>query len=332
MVRFGIAGFGLHAVKRLMPGFRRAQRSTVVALSRRDAEKARASAREYGIPHAFASIADLCRCAEVDAVFVATPNASHLPDVLTAVRCRKPVLVEKPMGLNADECRQMIEASARANVALGVAQIFRFCESTNRVRQRIAAGDIGRVAMARAEFAYPGRGHARTWINDAAIAGGGPIADVGVHCIDALRFMLGDEVVSIGARGHGDEDSRQLEASAALALEFRGGAVGAVLVSMRAAYQTPFEIVGEAGVLRADDGLSVEQPVTIELRRDGKVVEREQVSNEAAYARQVDAFADTVEHGTPFPVPGEEGWRNQVILDAAYRSLRNGQIESVAFD
>src|SRR5512146_2266091 len=78
VVRFGIAGFGLHAVKRLMPGFRQAQRSTVVALSRRDPERARASAAEYGIPFAFTSVEELCRAPEVDAVFVATPNSSHL--------------------------------------------------------------------------------------------------------------------------------------------------------------------------------------------------------------------------------------------------------------
>ncbi len=101
MVRFGIAGFGLHAVRRLMPGFEKAKNCAVTALTRRDADRARESAREYGITHAFTSTADMCACPDVDAVFVATPDAMHLADVEAAARHGKPILVEKPMAMNA---------------------------------------------------------------------------------------------------------------------------------------------------------------------------------------------------------------------------------------
>jgi predicted dehydrogenase len=87
--------------------------------------------------------------------------------------------------------------------------------------------------------------------------------------------------------------------------------------------------VGETGVLRADDGLNVERPITLQLRRGETVVETESISNQLAYARQVDTFAAAVEGGTEFPIPGEEGWQNQQILDAAYRSLKSGRIEEV---
>src|ERR1700757_761607 len=200
MVRFGIAGFGLHAVRRLMPGFALARGCQVTALSRRDMAAARASAAQYKIPLAFDSVADLCRSPEVDAVFVATPNALHLSDVMMAIAHGKPVLCEKPMGMNAGECKQMVEAARAAKVPLGVAQVFRFEDSTVRLRERIAAGQIGRPIFARSEFSYPGKNHARTWLNDAKIAGSGPIGDVGVHCIDALRYVLQDEVVRVFAR------------------------------------------------------------------------------------------------------------------------------------
>src|SRR5512144_2377383 len=133
MVRFGIIGFGLHAVRRLMPGFRRAKKSTVTALSRRDIAKARESAREYGIPLAFDSVADLCCSPQVDAVFVTTPNVCHFADVMMALECGKPALCEKPMAMNAQEARDMVEAARRAGVPLGVAQVFRFCDSTRRI-------------------------------------------------------------------------------------------------------------------------------------------------------------------------------------------------------
>ena len=329
MIRFGIAGFGLHAVRRLMPGFALARNCKVVALSRRDSDQAREAAARYGIPHVFASTVELARCPEVDAVLVTTPNACHLQDVLMAVAARKQVLCEKPMGMNADECRQMVEAARHADVLLGVAQVFRFEDSTARFRERVAAGAIGRPIFARAEFSYPASGHARTWLYNRSLAGGGPIADVGVHCIDALRYILQDEPRRVSAVGRPDEGSGDVEAAAALTLEFHRGTLATVLVSTRAHYRTPLEIVGDAGVLRAADALNVERPVQMELWRDGRLVAEETVSNQLAYARQVDSFAAAVEGQEVFPVPGREGWQNQIILDAAYQSLSSGKSEEV---
>ncbi len=160
------------------------------------------------------------------------------------------------------------------------------------------------------------------------IAGGGPVADVGVHCIDALRFILQDEVLRVSAREIAGRPS-EVEAGAALLLEFSRGTLATVTVSFRAEYRTPIEMIGESGVARADDALNVDRPIQLELRRGGAVVETHTVSNHLAYARQVDAFAAAVGGKTEFPIPGEEGWRNQQILDAAYRSMRSGQTENV---
>jgi 1,5-anhydro-D-fructose reductase (1,5-anhydro-D-mannitol-forming) len=329
MIHFGIAGFGLHAVRRLMPGFALAKNCKVVALSRRDAQKARDAAAQYGIPHVFGSTEELCRCPEVDAVLVTTPNACHLADVLTAVGLGKPVLCEKPMGMNADECRRMVDTARKAGALLGVAQVFRFEESTKRLRERIAASEIGKPVFARAEFSFPANHHARTWINDRSIAGGGPISDVGVHCVDALRNILQDEVQRVTAIGRSDERSGDVEAVAILTLEFRRGTLATVLVSTRAQYRTPLEFVGADGVLRADDGLTVDRPIVIELWRDRQMVATETVSNHLAYAQQVDSFAKAVEGSQRFPVTGEEGWQNQIILDAAFQSIASGKSEEV---
>ena len=126
-----------------------------------------------------------------------------------------------------------------------------------------------------------------------------------------------------------DAESKDVEAAAALTLEFARGTLGAVLVSTRADYRTPIEFIGEGGVLRADDGLTVDRPITLHLRRNSSVVESETIFNQYAYARQVDMFAAAVQREAAFPVPGEEGWQNQEILDAALRSLKSGKMEEV---
>ena len=330
MVRFGIIGFGLHAEKRMMPAFSKVRNCQAVALSRRTMEKAQQSAKKWSIPVAFDSASELARSPEVDAVFVTTPNSRHLPDVLTAISAGKPVLCEKPLAMNAGECRQMVEAADQAKVPFGVAHVFRFEESVNRLRQRVASGQIGTPLFARSEFSFPGGSdHPRKWLYDMTVAGGGPIADIGVHCIDALRYILQDDVAKVSASGMHDKLSGQMEAAAALALEFSKGTLAACLVSYRAAYRTPMEIVGTEGVLFADDCLNVERPIEIQLRKEQKIVETETVSNQSAYAMMLDSFADSLEGKGTFPVPGVEGWKNQEILDAAYRSLRSASKETV---
>ena len=329
MINFGIIGFGLHAAKRVMPGFALATNCRVSALSRRDMAKAKESARQHNIPLAFDSAEKLCRSPQVDAVFITTPNACHLEDVLVAAACGKPILCEKPMAVNADQCRQMVEAARKAEVLLGVAQVFRFEESTAWLRQKLSAGQIGKLVFARSEFSFSAsHGHARTWIHDPVVSGGGPVADVGVHCVDTLRFILQDEVLRVSAR-ESPGNAGEVEAGASMVLEFSRGTLATVAVSFLAEYRTPLELVGETGVLWADNALTVEHPINLELRRLGAVVESQTVSNRLAYALQVDAFANAVEGKAEFPISGEEGWRNQEILDAAYRSMKSGRTEAV---
>ncbi len=326
MIRFGIVGFGRHAVKRLMPGFRQAQRCRVTALSRRDLHLARESAREYGIEHAFASARELCASPDVDAVFVTTPDALHMADVLEAVRHRKPVLCEKPMARSAAEAGAMVSAAREAGVVLGVAHVMRFEESVKLFRNEIAAGKIGQPQMARADFLAPLLSSTRSWINDPKLATGGPLADVGVHCIDTLRFVLGKEVVAVSARAHYDQHW-VVEAAGAMLLEFEGGVLATVSVSARSAYRTFLEVAGDTGALSAVNGLSVEQRPTVELRRALELIESREVCNANAYAAQVDAFAAALEEGREFEIPGEEGLRNQFVLDAVFRSVKSGRTE-----
>ena len=309
-----------------MPGFAKAKNCRVTALTRRDAERARETARDHGITHSFTSTAEMCACPDVDAVFVATPDAMHLADVLDVTRYGKPMLVEKPMAMNAAEAEQMVGAARSAGVMLGVAHVMRFEQSVRWFRERIASGAIGRPVLARGVFVAPLLQSARTWINDPTLATGGPLADVGVHCFDTLRFVLGEEVDTVMAQAHHDSNW-VLEASGTTLFQFSGGTLGTMSVSARAPYQTLLEVIGEDGLLSAVNALNVEHPVTLELRRGFDAAEKTEVSNANAYTAQVEAFAEAIESGKPFIIPGEEGLQNQKILDAIFRSVKTGRTE-----
>jgi predicted dehydrogenase len=334
MVRYGILGFGHHGERRLAPAFERAQNSQLTGIWRRNQERARENAQHFNIAHVFDSPEELCASSAVDAVFVASPDALHCDHALVALRHGKAVLCEKPMAMTAAEASRMVSAARTAGRAFGVAQNFRYNPSLQKMRALVAEGAIGAPVFASAHFCFLSRNSPRTWIDDSGMACGGPIGDVGIHAIDALRFLLQQEVVAVSTLARADQmqppsAERELEESAAITLEFSRGLLASVHVSFRAQYRTLVEVVGESSVLTAESGLNVDRPVAIVHHAGGKVVDEEVVSNSDAYSYMLDAFSASVEGSGVFASPGEDGLQNQRILDAAFRSWHSGCRERI---
>ena len=344
-VRFAILGFGLHAIKRLVPAFAAAEHAQLVGLWRRDQAAARKNAADFNLPHAFATREALCSSPVVDAIFITSPDALHHDDVLLAAAHGKAILCEKPLAMNAAEALAMQHAAERAGVLLGVAQNMRWNRVLIEMRDRLAAGQIGTPQLARAQFCYNGTRSPRRWIADGALACGGPIGDVGVHCLDALRFVLDRDITSLQTLALGDPSYHQLEAIASLqgvapprpglpvgnltVGNLAGGCLVNVTVSALAAYRTQLEILGSDGALLCENALTTDQPVTLELRRGGKLEEQRTIDNAGSFSRMLDSFADAVQGGAPFPSTAASGVTNMHLLDAAYRGASSGHTEPV---
>ena len=329
-MRFGILGFGHHAAKRLMPAFRGTEVAKLGGLWRRDQRKAASDAAQFGISHVFSSAQELCSSPEIDAVFVVSPDALHHEHVLLALAAGKPVLCEKPLAMNSSEAEEMLAAAQAADVLFGVAQNMRYNLAIDLMRRWIAEGRIGKPQLAHAQFCYESSKSPRTWINDPTLALGGPIGDVGIHCIDALCYVLGDSVASISTLAHRDADSGEVESHAVMSLAFRSGVVGTVTTTTRAAYRTLLEVVGERGSLSCEGAMTVDQPVSLVQREKDAVVLEQPVSNADAFSRMLDGFAEAAAGGgVPYRASGEEGLINQRVLDAAYRSWRTGLVQTL---
>ena len=329
-VRFAIFGFGHHAQRRLLPAFAASREAVLAGAWRRDGEALRKNCTEAGIAHGFGSREEMCASPEVDAVFITSPDARHRDDALLAFSHRKAVLCEKPVAMNAAEAGELAAAAAEAGVLYGVAQNFRWNRTLEWMREQVIAGRIGDPQMARAEFAYPAQNAPRRWIADASLACGGPIADVGVHCIDALRFVLEREVETVSTLARKDDRSGDVEAMASLQMEMSGGVLATVTTSARAVYRTLVEITGSEGVLTSESGLTVDRPVDVEVRRGGEMVERRTFHNGDGYIRMLDSFAQAFRGGKSFAASGTDGVTNMRVLDAAYASWRSGRRETVA--
>jgi 1,5-anhydro-D-fructose reductase (1,5-anhydro-D-mannitol-forming) len=326
-VRFAILGFGHHAVRRLVPAFAKSERAVLTGMWRRDAAAAAQNCAELGIPHCFATREDLCASPEVDVVFITSPDSMHRDDMLVALRHGKAVLCEKPLSMNAAEAEEMAAAAQAAGLLFGVGQNFRYNRSLEWLRDKVREGAIGEPQLAHALYAYPAKSAPRKWIADPTLACGGPIADVGVHCMDALRYVLEREISSITTLARMDEGT--VDAVASLQLEMTGGLYASVSVSARAAYRTLVEVTGSDGVLIAENGLTVDRPVELMLRRAGQLVETTTVENGDGYVRMLDSFAAAYRGEGTFAASGEDGVKNMRALDAAYKSWRSGVRELV---
>jgi predicted dehydrogenase len=328
-VRFAILGFGLHAVRRLLPAFAESEKTQLVGMWRRDQAAAKQNCADHKIAHCFASAEELCASPDVDAVFITSPDAMHHADTLLALRNGKAVLCEKPVAMNAAQACEMEQAANAAGVLYGVAQNFRYNRSLEWIREQLQAGKLGTLQFAHAQFDYPADRAPRKWIKDPSLACGGPIGDVGVHCIDALRYVLGEEVESTSTLATKSQPQDQVEATAALQMQMTGGILANVTVSARTPYRTLIEITGSEGVLIAENGLTVDRPIEIVLRRGGDVVETATVNNADSYTRMLNAFAEAMHGGKPFAATGADAIRNMAILDAAFRSWKTGQRETL---
>ena len=329
VVRFAILGFGHFAGRRLAPAFVHSQHTTLTGIWRRDAAAAAKDCAEFKIPRSFATREELCSSPDVDVVFVTSPDSMHKDDTLLAIRHGKAVLCEKPLAMNAADAAEMAAAARAAGLVFGVGQNCRYSRSLEWLREQVRSGSIGEPQLATAFYSYPANLSPRRWIMDAELACGGPVGDVGVHCIDALRFVLQQEVTRVQMFARRTDLSGGVEASASLNLEMTGGIYANLGVSAHALYRSAIEITGTNGVLIAENVFGLDGPVDLVLRRGGAVVETVTVENRDVYARMLDGFAEAYQGQAKFAASGDDGVKNMRVLDAAYRSWRSGGPEAV---
>jgi predicted dehydrogenase len=321
-VRYGIAGFGRFAERAIAPAIRVSANSELVALQKRSLADARGKAAEHGIPLSFDSVGGMVAHPDVDAVFLVSANSCHCPETLLAARAGKHVLVEKPMAMNAREAEEMIAACARHSVKLSVGHMLRFSPLICRMRDIVRSGGLGRVHSVRADFIYDGRLSRRGWLYDRSVAGGGPVFDIGVHCLDTLRFILGDEVSSVKSELDPWPTALRTESTAHLLLRFNGGTIGAILCSFDAPTRRMFiEIVGTEGMLAANEFTSGMR--TVELRwtmgkgENPAETQVETIDVPNLYVEEITRFSDCILTGREPELSGLNGLQNQRVIDQA---------------
>jgi len=321
-IRYGIIGYGGFAERAIAPAIRTSPNSELVAVQKRSLAAAREKAQACGIPLAFDRPEDLARHGDVDAVFIASSNSRHLSDVLCAAAARKHVLVEKPIAMNADEARRMIAACAEQRVKLMVGHMVRLSPAIEWIKSFIKAGSIGTVYHIKTEYIYDARFSKRAWLFNRETAGGGPFFDVGVHCLDTMRFILDEEVVSVKGQMSPLPTAERTEGTAVVALRFAGGIPGSIYCAFHAPYRRSIlEVIGSEGIVSVENFTQPGITVRVSVTRGDKGSSREPVVEEIVvpdlYEREMTLFSTCLLEDRDVPVSAEEGLKNQLVLDAA---------------
>lgn len=314
-MRVGIIGCGAIARRAHLPALKAAG-AEVVAFSSRSKASAEQAAAEAGSGVVVPDWRDLVRLPGLDAVVVATPNALHAEQALAAIGAGKHVLVEKPFTVTVAEADTLLSAAHRHDVVLMAAHNARFAPPVQAAAEVVRSGALGTLTAVRAVFCHAGpadwAADAR-WFYDPDLAGGGALLDLGVHLVDALRFVLDDEVESVSATLDAVDG---VEHDAMVVLDTRRGIAGTLHAGWRA--PTPefsLTVVGERASLVAGlAGVRLEGPegvVDVPLPTGLPTVQQ--------------VFVDACASRSALPPDGHDGRAAVAVVQACYASAREGR-------
>jgi predicted dehydrogenase len=313
MLNWLVLGIGDIARRRVLPAILAEPRSNLYALLTRDPSKA----ERYPDALAFTDLAEALRDPAIDAVYVALPVAMHAEATIASLRAGKHVLCEKPVGLDYAQAESMATAARESGRLLGIAYYRRLYPKLIRTRQLIAEGAIGKPVLVEANCHSWLESAHRGWLEDPALAGGGPLYDTGSHRIDACNFLLGRPLRATGLLS---DALHQLavEDSATTLIEYAGGVHAVVDVRWNSRIQRDqFRVVGVEGEIILDP---LNGPALRLRDSDGKMTEEQLPPHANVHYPAVENLVNAVLDGTPLMCPIEEAiwtdWVTQQVKDA----------------
>lgn len=325
---WGVVGLGKVAREEIAPVLTSLPGSTLVAVAGRDAERAAQFAATHGAGRSYGDYQGLLDDPDVQVVYVATPNALHPEQVVRAARAGKHVLCDKPLALDPEQARSVVDECRRAGVSLGLMFQTRRHGGVAQVRDLIAAGEIGTVVAASVEMGT-GRTLLKGWRTDPSLAGSGTTNNLGVHAYDLLGHLLGQDVVAVTAMTT-REEGLALETVALSLLRFSGGALAHVNVNQSVAM--PFADVVVHGTLgrvvgRGTSRMNLRGTWTVSTADGERTLD---VDSFSAYRDTLADFADAVRSGREPSPSGLDGIRSVEIVAALNRSVAEGRTVAVA--
>jgi 1,5-anhydro-D-fructose reductase (1,5-anhydro-D-mannitol-forming) len=288
-------------------------------------------ADQHSIPNASVELADALSDPAVDAVYISSTNEKHFSQAIAAIAAGKHVLCEKPLAMRVSDAIAMVVIAEKAGVVFATNHHLRCSGSHNAVRDLLAAGRIGTVLSARIFHAVHLPENLQGWRIDSRDSGGGVVLDIAVHDADVVRFLLGEDPVTVAAQTTIAGMGKGVEDNAMSVWQMPSGA----LVTTHQSFTHPFagsgfEIHGTEGSIFAN-GVMTQQPVgKIELFTSAG---RENVpfDDHNLYAFGVARFCDAVAGKGRPAADGWDGVKSLAIAKAVQQSAERGAHVAVRY-
>ncbi|MDR0452305.1 MAG: Gfo/Idh/MocA family oxidoreductase [Treponema sp.] len=326
-LRMGVLGCSRHYSLRIAASLRESLLVEPYAVASRDAEKAREYAEEWDFSRWYGSYDELLADPQVDFVYCPLPNHLHLEYIKKSADAGKPMLCEKPLGLNAGQAAEAAEYCEKKRVPVMEAFMYRFHPQWRLAKDIVRSGELGAVLSTNGIFSYNLKDPSN--IRNIKEAGGGGILDIGCYTVSSARFLMGGEPERVLASYIRDPVFKTDVLGSAL-LDFGGGRVSTFTIG------TQFFPYQRVTALGAGGSLSIQVPfnmyadipgrVTVNTDLGERVIETEIVSQ---YLLEFDAFAGALIGKSAVPTPITDAVANMAVLDALFASGESGKWEQV---
>jgi predicted dehydrogenase len=311
-------------------GLQSIQGVEVVAVAAKTVEEARKFADKYGIKEASDDALSLAGRTDIDAAVIATPNKFHAPFAIEFLKNGKDVFLEKPMAMSAEEGLAVKDASEKYKQLVMVGHMWRFDTDATYIKNIVDSGQIGEIKKTKGYGIHENWGPAG-WFSQKALAGGGALADMGVHAIDTARFILGDpKPVKVYAKIGTYYGNYDVDDSGIVMISWDNGTESII----ESGWWQPHMDGAEAGTgLYGTKGYASVFPTFIKMKVgnvptkiEPKLPVRTEHCEQPMYTRQMEHFMDCI-RTRKTPVPGlTEGQVILDIVDAAYKSSETGEV------
>jgi predicted dehydrogenase len=334
-VGFALVGLGHLSQRQLIPAFRVSKRAKLTGLVSGDAAKAQKLAQENGLPgdgiYDYKNFDRIRDNKNVQVVYVVLPNSMHAEFTERAARAGKHVLCEKPMEVSTMKCQQMIDACKKAKVKLMIAYRIQY-EAMNRAMQRLIR-EKGFGPVKYIDSVNSGRLTQPQWRLSRALSGSGAVGDLGVYCVNTIRFLLGEEPTEVYARTFrpaGNPLFKEVDATVIWQMRFPTGVLANCMCSFDAHDTNSYRILAERGTFGMEPSFRYHG---LKMFATGEKPSAEstaaptlpQVPESDQFASELDHMSECVMNDRQPYTPGEEGLQDQRIIEAIFESARSSR-------
>jgi predicted dehydrogenase len=293
-------------------------------------EKAAHFAEMYGVPRSsiynYENFDRIRENPEIDATYIGLPNSMHKEFTIRSAQAGKHVLCEKPMAISSQECREMIDACHKARVKLMIAYRVHYDPTHQKAVALIRQGRIGEIQFCESDFGS--YFHPHQWRLQKALAGGGPLMDMGIYPLNTIRFYTGVEPVRFAALAsttdHQSGRFTEVEESLSWTMEMASGVLANCATSYTTWLRGYIKVIGSKGSVLVSnaynyDGQRLDAHVDDPDGRSGSDI-HEDSTGRMPFQFQLEAedFAECILKNKESRTPGEEGLKDMVAIEKIY--------------